>query len=172
MSPSNSQQTWLVLRYCHCGWVQSREEVAVDLSLVLLCFGCMHAQLWPTLCNPMDYSLLGSSVHGVSQAGILEWAATSFSRGPSLPRDWTGIPCISCAGRQMLYLCVYLIRKGLHPFNLMSLNTCEPLCSHVHKQGDGPIPHLPKWPCVPWFWFLFLCKGGVNFFGGTDMAYF
>ena len=130
---------------------------------------CVCAHSCPILCNPMDYSLLGSSVHGISQAGILEWAATSFSSGFSQPRDLTGI---SCAGRQILYLCVYLIRKGLHPFNVMSLNICEPLCSHVHKQGDGPIPHLPKWPCVPWFWFLFLCKGGVNLFWGTDMAYF
>ena len=33
-----------------------------------------------TLCDPMDYSLLGSSVHGISQARILEWGAISFSR--------------------------------------------------------------------------------------------
>ena len=32
------------------------------------------------LCGPMDYSLLGSSVHGISQARILEWVAISFSR--------------------------------------------------------------------------------------------
>ena len=36
-----------------------------------------------TLCDPMDYSLPGSSVHGISQARILEWVAISFSKGSS-----------------------------------------------------------------------------------------
>ena len=36
---------------------------------------CLGAQSCPTLCHPMDCSPAGSSVHGVSQAGILEWAA-------------------------------------------------------------------------------------------------
>ena len=38
-------------------------------------------QLCPTLCNPMACSLPGSSIHRISQAGILEWVAISFSRG-------------------------------------------------------------------------------------------
>ena len=46
-------------------------------------------QSCPTLCNPMDSSLPGSSVHGIFQARILEWVANSFSRRPSWPRDWT-----------------------------------------------------------------------------------
>ena len=41
----------------------------------------MHAQLHLTLCDPMDCSRQGPSVHGVVQAGILEWVATSFTRG-------------------------------------------------------------------------------------------
>ena len=45
----------------------------------------------------MDYSPQGSSVHGISQARILEWVAISFSRGSSWPRNWTYISCI--AGR-------------------------------------------------------------------------
>ena len=40
-----------------------------------------------TLGNPMDYSLPGSSVHGILQARILEWVAISSSRGSSQPRD-------------------------------------------------------------------------------------
>ena len=47
------------------------------------------AQLCPTLCSPMDCSPLGSSVHGILQARILEWIATSFSRGSSQPRNRT-----------------------------------------------------------------------------------
>jgi len=44
-------------------------------------------------CTPMDCSLPGSSVHGISQARTLEWVAISFSRGSSHPRDWI---CVSC----------------------------------------------------------------------------
>ena len=45
------------------------------------------AQSCPTLCDPMDCSPPGSSVHGIFQARILEWVAISFSRGSSPPRD-------------------------------------------------------------------------------------
>ena len=44
-----------------------------------------------TLCDPMDCSLSGSSIHGILQAGILKWVATSFSRRSSQPRDWTRV---------------------------------------------------------------------------------
>ena len=47
------------------------------------------AQLCPTLCDPMDCSPPGSSVHGISPAKMLEWVAISFSRGSSRPRDQT-----------------------------------------------------------------------------------
>ena len=42
-------------------------------------------QLCPTLCDPEDCSPSGSSVHGILQAGILEWVAVPFSRGSSDP---------------------------------------------------------------------------------------
>ena len=42
---------------------------------------CVHAQLRPTLCDPMDCSPPGSSVHGISEAGILEWVAIFFYSG-------------------------------------------------------------------------------------------
>ena len=38
------------------------------------------AQSCPTLCDPMDYTPPGSSVHGIFQARILEWGAISFSK--------------------------------------------------------------------------------------------
>ena len=49
------------------------------------------AQSCPTLCNPMNYSLPGSSVHGIFQAIVLEWIAISFSKGSSQPRDRTWV---------------------------------------------------------------------------------
>ena len=54
------------------------------------------AQSHPTLCDPMDCSLPGSSVHGIFQARVLEWVAISSSWGSSQPRDRTWI-------RQRLY---------------------------------------------------------------------
>ena len=54
-------------------------------------------QLCIALCDPMDCSLPGSSVHGILQARILESGAIPFSRGSSQPRDQTQVCCI--AGR-------------------------------------------------------------------------
>ena len=51
-------------------------------------------QSCPTLCDPMDFSLSGSSIHGIFQARILEWVSISFSRRSSWPRDWTLVSCI------------------------------------------------------------------------------
>ena len=44
----------------------------------------------------------GFSVHGISQARILEWVAVSFSKRSCQPRDWTHVSCISCISRQIL----------------------------------------------------------------------
>ena len=49
------------------------------------------AQSYLTLCDPMDCSLPGSSVHGIFQAIVLEWIAISFFRGSSRPRDGTWV---------------------------------------------------------------------------------
>ena len=59
------------------------------------------AQSCPTICDPMDSSLLDSSVYGISQARILEWVAHFLLQGIFQPRDWTHISCI---GRQIVYL--------------------------------------------------------------------
>ena len=58
-----------------------------------ICCCSSVAKSCPVLCNPMDYSLPGSSVHGIPQARILEWIALPFSRGFSQPRDRTWIFC-------------------------------------------------------------------------------
>ena len=49
------------------------------------------AQSCPTLCDPMDSSLLCSFVHRIFQARVLEWVAIAFSRRPSQPRDGTQV---------------------------------------------------------------------------------
>ena len=55
----------------------------------------VYAQMYPTLCDPMDSSLPGFSVHVIFQAIILERIAISFSSLSFWPRVWTWISCIS-----------------------------------------------------------------------------
>ena len=64
-------------------------------------------QSCPTLFDPMDCSLQGSSVHGIFQARVLEWVAISFSRGSSQTKDWTWVSHI--AGRRFT---VWATRKA------------------------------------------------------------
>ena len=68
-----------------------------------------------TLCDSMDCSPPGPSVHGISQARRLEWVAISYSRGSSWPRDWTWVFCISCMARWVLYQ-PSVGPKGILPF--------------------------------------------------------
>ena len=68
-----------------------------------MCAACLVVQSCPTLCDPMDCSLPGSSVHGLLQARILGWVTMPSSRGPSPPRNQTLISCVSCIGRQVLF---------------------------------------------------------------------
>ena len=59
----------------------------MSIELVMASNKSEVAQLCPTLCDPIGYSLPGSSVHGILQARILEWVAFPFSRGSSQPGD-------------------------------------------------------------------------------------
>ena len=61
------------------------------VKTILRCVRAKSLRLSLTLWDPMDYSPLGSSIQGILQARILEWAAMSFSRGSYLPRDHTHI---------------------------------------------------------------------------------
>ena len=70
---------------------------------------CSFSKSCVTLCDPMDCSPLGSSVHGILQARLLEWVAISFSRESSQPSDQS---CISCIGRRILY---HLSHQGNSP---------------------------------------------------------
>ena len=84
------------------GKKNKKRESRVTLHFLVATFVCccVCAQSCLTLCDTMDCSLPGSSVHGISQTRILEWAAIFFSRESSQPRDRTHISCI---GRLVLY---------------------------------------------------------------------
>ena len=79
---------------------------------------CAHAQSCLTLCDAIDCSPPGSSVHGIFQAKIPECVAISFSRGPSRPRDRTHISYVSCIGRRVLYHWLHLV--------ILKVCTCFP----------------------------------------------
>ena len=64
----------------------------MSAKLLLLC---------PTLCDPMDCSMPGTSIHELLQARILEWVAMPFFRGSS---QSTHISYVSCLGRHFLPL--------------------------------------------------------------------
>ena len=65
-------------------WLPSREALALQLCM------CLVIQSCSTLCDPMDCSLPGSSVHGILHVRILEWVAMPFSKGSSQPRSLAG----------------------------------------------------------------------------------
>ena len=71
------------------------------IMISLLCLSCENgvkvlvSYTCPTLSDPMDCSLPGSSAHGILQARILEWVAIPFSKKSSKPRDQTQVSCIS-----------------------------------------------------------------------------
>ena len=98
---------WMILKINHlsqalmCIWpcisveyLMWKWSVLRIMWIVFTYLACMHAKSLPlclTLCNPMDFTPPGSSVHGILQARILEWVAMPFSRGSSWPRDRTQV---------------------------------------------------------------------------------
>ena len=120
------------------------------------------------LCEHMDCCPPISSVHGISQAGILEWVVISSSRGSSRRRDWTDVSCVSCIGRQILYRwgTGEAILSWTHSKTYLAA-TCPP---HCWIQGSALFSSLtlaaasqvlrwwssPPWSTLTWLWGLTL----------------
>ena len=68
-----------------------------------LCACAQSLQLGLTVCDPVDCSPPGSSIHGILHARTLEWVAMPSSRGSSRPGDRTHVSYVSCTGRWVLY---------------------------------------------------------------------
>ena len=94
----------------------------------------------PTLCNPMDCSLSGSSVHGIHQARILEWVVISFSRGSSQPRDRTWVSHI--AGR---FFTIWATRKFWSWWSIPSLNISNPGASQEGLRDKNRGANYGMW---------------------------
>ena len=67
------------------------------------CICAKSLQSCLTLCDPMDYSLPDSSVHGMLQARMLEWVGMPSFRGSTQPRGQTQVSYVSYIDRQVLY---------------------------------------------------------------------
>ena len=100
----------------------------------------------------MDCSPPDSSVHGISQARILEWVAIPFSRGSSWPRDWTEIPCT--AGR----FCTLWATSEAHRLGLITiaaaaklLQSCPTLCDPIDSSPLGSsVPGILQARILEW----------------------
>ena len=107
---------WVAISFCRrCSWSRDWTQVShiVDTcftvwatrevkcisrlynSINVCIYACTLSRVQLFLTPLVDYTAPGSSVHGISQARILEWVAISFCRRSSWPRDRTWVSCIS-----------------------------------------------------------------------------
>ena len=90
-----SSHTWpvaAILDMTNTGHFHHQEILLGSTDLDCSIFVCWRLVLvCPTLCDPLDWSLPGFSVHGILQAGTLEWIAIFSSMVSSRPRDWTQV---------------------------------------------------------------------------------
>ena len=92
--PALQADSLLLSHWGNPNWLKSLLLQSVSESEV--------GQSCPTLCDPIDCSLLDSSIHGIFQARVLKWVAISFSRGSSWSRDWTHVS--HCSGSRFTML--------------------------------------------------------------------
>ena len=105
------------------------------------------AQSCLTLCDPMDYSLPGFSVYRIFQARVPEWVAISFSRGSSLPRDWTWVSHI--AGRGFTLWATVSTKRMWNGVWERFWRPCRPpwpteekraiVANHIYYRGPAPV---------------------------------
>ena len=89
----------------------------------------------------------GSSVHGISQARILEWVAISFSRGSFWPRDPTCISCISCAGRRIFFTTSTSWDVHIHTYMYYSITVLH--TGNQHNIVNQLIFNFKKYRIMP-----------------------
>ena len=105
---------------------------------------CSVAQSWLTLSDSMDYSPPDFSVHGVSQARILEWVAISFSRGSSRTKDQTHTPALQMDSLLLSHW--GSLQQYVTFFQMMeiwfSLSFSFNLCWSLYLVGSAPHPSI------------------------------
>ena len=115
-----------------------------------------HAQSCPTLRGPVHCSPAGDSVGEISQAGILDWVATSFSRGSLRLRGQSSVSCLSCTGRQIIRRCATGESRQKVVVQHQVAQSCPALCDSLDCSPQAPLPvafsrqdHWRGVPCPP-----------------------
>ena len=134
-----------------------------------------RTQSCPTLHSPTDSSPPGSFVHGILQAGILQWVAISFSRGSSWPRDQTQVSCTArrfftiCATREthvfFEWLWDYILVSAPCYWPSLSLKCkCIKLSLVIILRTAWARFHISKAPFISLdqCWLIYLDKGEVS----------
>ena len=103
-----------------------------DFFKIEVCVCAKSLQSCLSLCNPMDCSPPGSSVHGILQARILEWVAMPFSRGSSWPRDRTHVSYVSCTGKWIFTTSATWEAQLIFSVVLISAEQQSDLVTHTH----------------------------------------
>ena len=112
------------------------------LPMLIICAKSLQSCL--TLCDPMDYSLPGSSVHRIFQAGVLEWSTISFSRGSSQPQGLNpGL--LHC--RQTLYC---LSHQGSLILRVITMRNNFVLYTTQRLHTNSPPTRFNLWTCFNW----------------------
>ena len=137
----------------HCNHLGASQTTLSSLKLSPM-YECSVTKSCPTLCNPMDCSPPGSSIHRVSQSRIPEWVAISFSRGSSQSRGWTDVSYI---GRRILYHWATRAALRLSPPEIQIhcwLSVMTEHCSLGHCVLP-PAPPTTRTFCESVTWILF-----------------
>jgi len=135
-------------------WDSPGKNTGVGCHFLLQCMKVKSesevAQLCPTLCDPMDCSLPGSSIHGIFQARVLEWGAIAFSEHScsspksSAPRDCSCAPLWKADGAKWLG---HRPDHVISPLNEMCTSSSTFYC-HLPFNSLLSLLFLPNWPML------------------------
>jgi len=130
---------------------KSKVQVRSTSAGVYVCV--WYAQLCLALCDRMDYSPKGSSVHGILQARTVEWVAMPSSRGSCRPRDQTLRHLCFLHCRWILYHWAtweapHLVWELLQKISLHSDFSAETMSARCqrHPDGSGGLSHQHRLP--------------------------
>ena len=135
-------------------WDFPGKNTGVDCHFLLQCMQvkseCEDAQSYPTLSDPMDCSLPGSSIHGIFQSRVLEWGAIAFSGGLDWPLSYFWTTSLGFQDAILFFLTPFLLPFKIYIFFLSySLHTS---CHQVFSLF--PFSFLYNWPFAISFIFM------------------
>ena len=119
----------------HARWLESERH---EMEMTILAESETEVtQSCPTLCDPMDCSLPGSSVRGIFHTIVLEWIAISFSSGSSQPRDGTQVSHIVDRRFTIWATREVIILAEAHSISGKIRNTHTHTHTHTHTQTQN-----------------------------------